>query len=132
MIKIKGRGSNPSSHRNKPKLGVQAKEINLTPAQWEVAKQIGGGGDRDYSKGVRQLVDFAISLGATDADKLFSRLPAIGQAKLAIQLLLEGHPKAQELAEAVLIDLEDLEIENLYQEAIVEGNVKPTKGAWIA
>lgn len=131
MVKIKGRGSNPNSHNNKPRLGVQAKEVNLTPQQWEVAKQIGGGGDRDYSKGVRVLADIAISAGADNVDKLFSTLPVMSRAKIALQMLLEEHENATEYAESVLYDLENLEIENLYQKAITEGDVKPVKGAWI-
>lgn len=128
MVKTKGRGSNPNSHKNKPFLGVEPKEITLTPQQWEIAKTLGEG---SYSKGVRSLIDFAISLGATNSDKLFAKLPAIGKAKLAIQLLLEDHPKAQEIAEAVLLDLEDLEIEHLYEDVIVDGVVKPKGGAYI-
>ncbi len=79
---------------------------------------------------MRQLIDRAISIGA-DTDKLFATLPAIGKAKLALQLLLEGDPNARELAESVLLELEDLEIENLLQEAALEGVIDLPKGAYI-
>ena len=43
-------------------------------------------------------------------EKLFAQLPVFSQAKIAIEMLLAQHPKAQEYAETVLIKLEDLEI----------------------
>jgi hypothetical protein len=65
------------------------------------------------------------------ADRLFVMLPVFGKAKLAIELLLSGDPKAKKYAEAVLLDMEDLEIEHLYEEAITEGIIQPKGGAWI-
>jgi hypothetical protein len=111
VIKYKP-GYNPASHNNKPKLSVVACEITLTTEQWAIASQLGEG---NKSLGMRRAIDLVVSLGATDSDKLFSRLPAIGKAKLAIQLLLDcedsDRKNAIALAESVLIDLEDLEIE---------------------
>jgi hypothetical protein len=127
---IRGRGSNPNSHGNH-RIGSELtdeKKIRLMPKQWEVAKKIGDG---NYSQGVRSLVDVAISAGAKDADILFTKLSHLGKAKLAIQLLLQGHSKASEYAESVLLDLEDLEIENLYEEAFIEGVIEKPKGAYI-
>jgi len=128
---IKGRGSNPNSHGNH-RIGSELtdeKKIRLMPKQWEVAQKLGNG---NYSKGLRSLVDAAeIAAGAEDADILFTKLPYLGKAKLAIQLLLQGHSKASEYAEAVLLDLEDLEIENLYEEAFIKGVIEKPKGAYI-
>jgi hypothetical protein len=39
-------------------------------------------------------------------------------------MLLENHPNAKEYAESVIYDLEDLEIEHLYNEAIDDGTIK--------
>lgn len=127
----KGKGSNPNSHGNKPRLGegAIAKGVTLAPKQWDVASEIGDG---NYSLGIRRLVDLALSIGAIDSEKLFQRLPALGKSKLALQLLLEKYPKAEEYAEIVLAELEDLEIEQLYKEAIADGDINPPKGAWIA
>jgi hypothetical protein len=122
-----GKGNNPNSHCNKPEIG-EGKRIFLTSEQWKIAHKVGG---NNYSKGVRRLVQAGISSNTEDAEALFAGLPIIGKAKLALRLLLEQHPKGQELAEAVLFDLEDLEIENLYQEAVIDGDIKPKKGAWI-
>ena len=77
----------------------------------------------------------AIALGKSSSDgidKLFAMLPVFSKAKLAIELLISDHPNAKEYAEAVLIDLEDLEIEALYKEAELEGTLpEPKSGAWI-
>lgn len=65
-------------------------------------------------------------------EKLFAQLPVFSRAKVAIQMLLDGHPQAKEYAEAALIDLEDLEIEQAYEEARIEGALpEPKSGAWI-
>ncbi|HEY9598192.1 MAG TPA: hypothetical protein V6D33_11035 [Cyanophyceae cyanobacterium] len=65
-------------------------------------------------------------------ERLFAQLPVLGRAKVAIQMLLEGHPQGQEYAESVLIELEELEIEQAYEEARIEGALpEPKSGAWI-
>lgn len=130
MAKTKtGRGSNSRSHHNKPKLGAENKEIGLLPEQWELAKKIGEG---NYSKGVRSLIAASVSLNTKTPNELFAKLPLLGRVKLALELLLEGDDKGRELGESVLLELEDLEIENLYAEAFVEGAIqKPKQGAWI-
>ena len=65
-------------------------------------------------------------------ERLLAQLPVFGRAKVAIQMLLEGHPQGQEYAEFVLIELEDLEIEQAYEEARIEGALPESKsGAWI-
>ncbi|ALY07555.1 hypothetical protein 2AV2_103 [Nodularia phage vB_NpeS-2AV2] len=50
---------------------------------------------------------------------------------LALELLLEGKSEGQELGEAALLDLQDLEIENLYKEAKIEGLLKSKSDVWI-
>ena len=80
---------------------------------------------------MRSLLSTAISLNCDDQRELFSKLPILGQVKLALELLLEDDPKGKELGEAALLDLQDLEIENLYSEAEIEGLIKSKGDAWI-
>lgn len=66
-------------------------------------------------------------------ERLFAQLPVFGKAKTAIEMLIYDHPQAKEYAKSVLIDLEDLEIEQAYEEAKIEGDLsEPKPGAWIA
>lgn len=107
------RGTNPRSHRNKIKNKVRS-SVTLRPETWEAAIALG----KSSSDGI---------------DKLFTMLPVFNKAKLAIELLLSGHPNAKEYAEAILIELEDLEIEALYKECEIEGTLPEQKSrAWIA
>ncbi|MBD0345970.1 MAG: hypothetical protein ICV63_14340 [Coleofasciculus sp. Co-bin14] len=53
-------------------------------------------------------------------ERLFAQLPVFSKAKIAIEILLEGHPQAREYAEAILTELEDLEIEQAYEDYIKE------------
>lgn len=65
-------------------------------------------------------------------ERLFAQLPVFSRAKVAIEMLLSGHPQAKEYAESVLIDLEDLQIEQAYEEARIENVLpEPKSGAWI-
>lgn len=49
------RGKNPNSHHNKPKMpDTVAKDINLTPGQWEQVEKLGNG--KGYSQGIRELL----------------------------------------------------------------------------
>jgi hypothetical protein len=127
-----GRGRNPNSHHNKKKIngvGVVNKEVGLPPDQWELVGRIGEG---NYSKGVREAVKRYVSLNAETPRELFAKLPLPGKAKLALELLLEGDERGRELGEAVLLELGDLENENLYTEALIEGEIqKPPQKAWI-
>jgi hypothetical protein len=52
--KIKGRGSNPRSHRNKPKLGAVKGIVNLRPDQWDFVEKVGDG---NKSEGIRRLIE---------------------------------------------------------------------------
>ncbi len=72
----------------------------------------------------------ATSLEAENLDKLFATLPHLSKAKLALQLLLEGHPQAKEYGEGVLLDLENLEIGTLYDEAHYE-DAESAEDCWI-
>lgn len=85
------RGTNSRSHGNKTQSKVRS-SVTLRPETWEAAIALG----KSSSDGI---------------DKLFAMLPVFGKAKLAIKLLLSDHLNAKEYAEAVLIELEDLEIE---------------------
>lgn len=127
---VNGRGSNPNSHGNHRKLNPAIrKEVWLTPEEWETVKNFGN--KDNYSTGVAHIIRIALSASVEDLDILFAKLPHLGKAKLAIQLLLEGHDRAAEYAEAVLIDLEDLEIEHLYEEAYTDGVIEKTKKTYI-
>lgn len=57
-------------------------------------------------------------------DKLFTILPVFSRAKAIIELALEHlPPEKQAIAEAVLLELEDLEIEQAYHEAEIEATI---------
>jgi hypothetical protein len=111
------RGKNPRSHGNNNKGGKVKRNVSISPST-EMRSRILGD---SLSDGLDKSVD-----------KLFVILPVFGKAKLAIELLLSGDPKAKEYAEAALLDMEDLEIEHLCKEAITEGIIQPKGGAWIA
>ena len=65
-------------------------------------------------------------------EKLFAQLPVFSRAKVAIEMLLEEHPQGREYAESALVELKNLEIEQAYEEAKIEGDLPATKsGAWI-
>lgn len=52
-----GRGKNPNSHRNKPKVnnqGVIPGEITLTEEHWQLAQDIGNG---NKSAGIRHALE---------------------------------------------------------------------------
>jgi len=66
-------------------------------------------------------------------ERLFAQLPVFSKAKAVIELCLEHlPPDKQAIAESVLLELEDLEIEQAYEEARIEGSLpEPKTGAWI-
>lgn len=65
-------------------------------------------------------------------DRLFSQLPVFRQCKALIEAIaVDTNSPYFEQAEAILYDLEDLEIEQVYEEAIAEGVVKTEGGAYI-
>jgi hypothetical protein len=51
--RIKGRGSNPKSHNNKPKLGTIKVSVTLTPSQCTFLEEYGDG---NRTEGVRRLI----------------------------------------------------------------------------
>jgi hypothetical protein len=106
------RGTNPRSHGNHNKGGKVKNSVSLLPETWEAAIALG----KSSSEGI---------------DKLFAMLPVFQKSKLVIELLLAKHPKAEEYAEAVLLELEDLEIETRYKECEADGIIVPKSSAWI-
>ena len=66
-------------------------------------------------------------------ERLFAILPVFSQAKAVIEMSLEYLPPDElAIAGSVLLKLEELEIEQAYEEASVEGNLPdPKSGAWI-
>ncbi|MFM6137494.1 MAG: hypothetical protein ACKPCP_25680 [Sphaerospermopsis kisseleviana] len=55
QLNVDGRGKNPKSHNNKPKIidGV-TRDIKLTPEQWSQVEVLGKG--QGYSQGIRNLL----------------------------------------------------------------------------
>ncbi|MFM6158101.1 MAG: hypothetical protein ACKPE3_34760, partial [Sphaerospermopsis kisseleviana] len=55
QLNVDGRGKNPKSHNNKPKIidGV-TRDIKLTPEQWSQVEILGQG--QGYSQGIRNLL----------------------------------------------------------------------------
>jgi hypothetical protein len=76
------RGQNPNSWNNKPKMGLQRNNINLTPKQWKAVELIGQG---NKSEGVRRLIDLAIASPSTE------------EMQQAIALIQEGISKLENL-----------------------------------
>lgn len=67
-------------------------------------------------------------------DKLFAKLPVFARCKILLSAIAENPGSATQFAdqiEAVLIDLEGLEIDQAYKEAIAEGVIKTPSGSWI-
>lgn len=66
-------------------------------------------------------------------ERLFAQLPIFSQAKALIGLSIEHLPPEKvAIAESVLLKLEDLEIEQAYEEARTDGDLpEPKSGAWI-
>jgi len=96
------------------------KRLTLLPQTISLAEQLGQhGSNPSVSDGI---------------DRLFRQLPAFQRCKALLQLIAENPesaPKLIEQIEAVLLDLEDLEIEQGYEEAIVEGVIRTKDGSWI-
>jgi hypothetical protein len=110
------RGTNPNSRGNNNKGGKVKKSFSLRPETIARSRQLGTSASDGIDKGI---------------DKLFVMLPVFSKAKLAIALLIQKHPKAEEYAESVLLELEDLEIDALYKECETEGLIASKPDAWI-
>lgn len=61
-------------------------------------------------------------------EQLFAQLPIFYRVRVHLEKLARG---GDEIAASLLIDLEDLEIERIYEEAIAEGVIKTPSGSWI-
>lgn len=113
ILYVREKGVMRKKRQTKPPLegeGAIAGDVTLTKRQWKTFKELGNG---NRSRGIRRS------------------LTTLSKAKLAIELLLTKHDKAEEFAEAILLELEDLEIEQLYKDAIIDGDIEPKSGAWI-
>jgi hypothetical protein len=110
------RGTNSHSHGNNNKGGKVKRNFSVRPETLTRSLKLGSSASDGLDKGI---------------DKLFSMLPVFQKAKLAIELLIAKHPKAEEYAKTVLLELEDLEIEALYKECKTEGLIESQSGAWI-
>jgi|GEM_PF-5795288 len=80
MKKIKGRGSNPRSHNNKPKIEGAKGLVLLRDDQWKFVEKLGNG---NKNKGVRRLIDLyskhypdSMPYPAAIADYLLRRVAA--------------------------------------------------------
>ena len=90
--------------------------MNLPESTRELARAIGGG---NMTAGV---------------ERLFAILPIFNQCKLILELIAEKPENTIELRdqiESVLLELETLEIERVYEECITEGVIKTKGGAYI-
>ncbi len=50
-----GRGKNPNSHNNKPKIDGTSRQIKLSEEEWKILKNLGEG--KGYSQGIRNLLN---------------------------------------------------------------------------
>lgn len=50
-----GRGKNPKSHNNKPRIGGKCRQVKLSEEEWETLKTLGEG--KGYSQGIRNLLN---------------------------------------------------------------------------
>ena len=123
------RNINPKSLANlKPgsasKGGKVEKRLTLLPSTIEAAESLGSHGSKpSVSDGI---------------DRLFRQLPAFKKCKVLLQLIAENPEIAGILVdqiEALLYDLEDLEIEQAYEESVIEGAIevrsKDGNSSWI-
>lgn len=108
-----------SSKRGRSPSPRERKQVKLMPATIAIAQAIGDGG---ISDGI---------------ERLFAQLPVFYKVKLLLEQAASGEAIAPEHAEALLLELEELEIDQVYEEAIAEGMIacpgadgKPS--AWIA
>lgn len=110
------RGTNSRSHGNHNK-GKVKQNLSLRPETLMRSRKLGFSASDGVDKGI---------------DKLFVMLPVFLQAKTIIEMSIEHLPEDKvAIAEAVLLELEDLEIEALYKECETEGLIEPKSGAWI-
>lgn len=67
-------------------------------------------------------------------DRLFSKLPVFSKCLTLLQIAAEQPDRLhlfKDAIEAVILELEELEIERVHEEAIAEGLVERSTGVWI-
>lgn len=145
MPKIKGRGSNPNSHGNNKKLPgekITFRKVGLYPWQWEFVEKAGG--RKGFSYAIRKQTDLFRTVAGDNADKILAQLfHSTDQDRLLArsttftkvvtlveQVAASDSPLAQQ-AQALLDELDGLEIEESFKDAVIDGAVTPIQGAWI-
>lgn len=125
MTKSKGigRGNNPASHKNKPKLGDEQVRFHvcLLPHQKKAAKQLGNG---SQSEGMRKALDLC--------SRDYSRLPPAG--KLTVILLQAQSASESERSRLIAEALDYLEswsVERSWEKMKAETVTKTKGGAYI-
>ena len=118
-----GRGKNPASHNNKPKLGDKQEYARslLLPHQKQTALELGNG---NCSDGIRK----ALNICSRDYSNLDN------PTKLVVLLTMAQaapEPTKSELIQEALDYLESWSIERSYNETIAEGVIKTKGGAYI-
>lgn len=98
--------------------GKIRKQVTILPETYAIAKLLGANGN-NASDGI---------------DRLFRQLPAFRKCRVILMMIAANPEEASELVEAIeslLLDMEDMEIEQVYEEAVVEGVIEPRSGSWI-
>ncbi len=95
------------------------KSVSLSQREIELAQTLGNG---NLSQGISRMAQ----------DRLFAQSPVFNRVKLLIELIAsDSESDYSESAQSLLYDLEDLEIEQAYSEAIAEGAIELPSGAYI-
>lgn len=122
------KGQNPRSRQNliagANKKNAVKTTLTLSPTARENLKKSG-----NMSQTIESI------FGEMKGDRLFYQSPIFSQCKHLLEMLAENPEKAEEMRdriEAILLEMEDLEIEEGYREARLEGAIAPSKDCWIA
>ncbi|GIW59531.1 MAG: hypothetical protein KatS3mg087_0597 [Patescibacteria group bacterium] len=122
------KGSNPRSQSNlvagKNKKNAVKTTLTLSPAARKNLQKSG-----NMSAAIESI------FGEMTSNRLFYQSPIFSQCKHLLEMLAENPEKAEEMRdriEAILLEMEDLEIEEGYREARLEGAIAPSKDCWIA
>lgn len=103
------RKMNPNSLANLRKVskgGRTKKSVTLSKNVITIAENIGDG---NLSEGLNFF---------------FARMPTFYQAKLIVELAVAGKPIDPDYAAAVLLEMEELEIDRVHAEAVAEGVIQ--------
>ena len=134
MTKVKGRGSNPNSHGNNKGKKTVAKEVTMLPEQWTIAQKAGKG---NFSKGLRKAIEavgdienlsessFSRFFEAASQDKLFVQSPTFAKVMLFIEIVAASDSTFAPQAEALLDELDTLDISHTYDECVADGMIEP-------